>query len=286
VNPRTIAIVTDSTADLEADDARERGIDVVPLFVNFGDVSYRDQVDLGRDAFYAKLASEKILPTTTQPTPAMFEEAFRPHVAAHRPIVCITITASLSGTINAATSAARSFPDAEIHVVDSGTVAGGMAIQAQHASDLAKEGVEVQGILGALARDRETLRGFAALRDLSHAVRTGRISRAQAFVGSALKIVPVLRVDSGKVGEHARVRTFSRALETMAEASAAEANRADGAYISVIHARAADEAARLCAKLREKLTTVPRLFETLEAGPVIGTHAGEGAVGIFVIPGS
>jgi DegV family protein with EDD domain len=281
----TAVVVTDSTSDLEASDARTRGIEVVPLFVNFGDVRYRDQLDLSREAFYEKLASEKALPTTAQPTPAMFEAAFRPHVEAGRPIVCITIMASLSGTINAATTAARSFPGAEIHVVDSGTVAGGLALQAQHASELAAAGADAGVILAALAHDREVQRGFATLPDLSHAVRTGRVSRAQAFVGSLVKIVPVLRIDSGAVAEHARVRTFGRALEAMVEGAAAEANKADGARVCVIHSHAAEAAERVAQRLRAAIATKPHAFETLEAGPVIGTHAGPGAIGVFVIPG-
>ena len=283
---RRVAIVTDSTADLDAADAQARGIDVVPLFVNFGDTRYKDEVDLTREEFYRKLAAEKTLPTTSQPTPAMFEDAFRPHAEAGRPIVCLTIMGSLSGTINAANTAAQAFPHAEIHVVDSETVAGGLALQAQHASEIVRDGGGVPEVLAGLARDRATLRGFATIPDLSHAVRTGRVSRAQAFVGSLVKIVPVLRIERGKIEEHARVRTFARAIDTMIEATALEANRADGARVCVIHSHAAGEAARVVEKLRAKITTTPLAFEQLEAGPVIGTHAGQGAVGLFVIPGS
>jgi DegV family protein with EDD domain len=281
----TVAIVTDSTSDLDPVRARAEGIDVVPLFVNFGDTRFRDTVDLTREEFYRKLASLKMLPTTAQPTPAMFEDAFRPHVEAGRPIVCVTIMASLSGTINAATTAARSFPDAEIHVVDSGSVAGGLALMAQHAGEMARAGAGAASIVAALERDSAALHGFATVPDLSHAVRTGRVSRTQAFIGSLVKIVPVLRIDGGKVQEHARVRTYARALDTMVESAALEVNKADGARICIIHSNAAGEAGSLAAKLRERVTTVPAIFEELEAGPVIGTHAGQGAVGLFVIPG-
>ena len=280
-----VAIVTDSTADLDTADARARGIGVVPLFVQFGDARYQDNVELTREEFYRKLASLTVLPTTSQPTPAMFEDAFRPHVEAGRPIVCLTIMASLSGTINAANTAAQSFPGAEIHVVDSETVTGGLALQVQHASEIAAAGGDAQAVLDALARDREVERGFATLPDLSHAVRTGRVSRAQAFIGSLVKIVPVLRIDRGKVEPQARVRTFARALDTMIDAAAEEANRADGARICVIHAQAAADADRVAEALRAKITTTPRAFERFVAGPVIGTHAGQGAIGIFVIPG-
>ena len=289
MNPSTssgqaVAIVTDSTADLDPADAAARGIDVVPLFVNFGDARYRDRIELSLDEFYRKLASLTVLPTTAQPTPAMFEDAYRPHVEAGRPVVCITCMGSLSGTNNAANVAAKAFPEAEIHVFDSESVAGGLALLAQHAAEIARSG-DVQAVLATLVRDRAELRGFASIPDLSHAVRTGRVSRAQAFVGSLVKIVPVLRVGGGKLEEYARVRTFARAIDTMVDAAALEANKADGARLVVIHSRAPDLAASVIAKLREKITTAAPSIEQLEAGPVIGTHAGPGAVGIFVIPG-
>ena len=285
VQSARVAIVTDSTADLDPADAAARGIDVVPLFVNFGDARFRDNVDLSHDEFYRKLGSLTVLPTTSQPTPAMFEDAFRPHVEAGRPIVCVTIMSSLSGTINAATTAARAFPDADIRVVDSGTVAGGLALTAQHAADLSGAGASADAIVATLARDADVLRGFATVPDLSHAVRTGRVSRTQAFIGSLVKVLPVLRLDSGRVHEYARVRTYARAIDTMIEAGAAEVNRADGARVCVVHSHAAGEAERVATTLRERITTTPLLFELLEAGPVIGTHAGAGAIGVFVIPG-
>jgi DegV family protein with EDD domain len=285
VESARVAIVTDSTADLDPADAAARGIDVVPLFVNFGDARFRDNVDLSHDELYRKLGSLTVLPTTSQPTPAMFEDAFRPHVEAGRPIVCVTIMSSLSGTINAATTAARAFPDADIRVVDSGTVAGGLALTAQHAADLSGAGASADAIVATLARDADVLRGFATVPDLSHAVRTGRVSRTQAFIGSLVKVLPVLRLDSGRVHEYARVRTYARAIDTMIDAGAAEVNRADGARVCVVHSHAAGEAERVATTLRERITTTPQLFELLEAGPVIGTHAGAGAIGVFVIPG-
>lgn len=281
----SVAIVTDSTADLDPADAQARGIDVVPLFVNFGDARFRDRVELSLDEFYRKLASLSVLPTTAQPTPAMFEDAFRPHVEAGRAIVCLTIMGSLSGTINAANTAAQAFPGAAIRIVDSESVAGGLALLAQHAGDVASAGGDLDTVMAVVTSDVAALRGFAAIPDLSHAVRTGRVSRAQAFVGSLVKIVPVLRIDRGKVEEYARVRSFARALDTMVDAAAALANQADGARVCVIHSHAPDTAERVVAALREKIATTPAQFELLEAGPVIGTHAGQGAVGVFVIPG-
>jgi DegV family protein with EDD domain len=279
-----VAVVTDSTSELDPAMQASYGVDVVPLFVNFGETRYRDTIDLTRDAFYDKLRDEAVLPTTSQPTSAMFEDVFRRHVEAGRPIVCLTIMSLLSGTINAATAAALAFPGAAIHVVDSATVSGGLALQAMHAADLAREGTDAAAILAALARDRACERGYATLPDLSHAVRTGRISRAQAFIGSLVKIVPVLRIDGGRIEEEARVRTFARAQETMVAAASRDANAAPGARVCVIHARAAELAAALAARLHERIVTELRSFDVFEAGPVIGTHTGPGAVGMFVLP--
>jgi DegV family protein with EDD domain len=279
-----VAIVTDSTSDLDAQSMAQFGIDVVPLFVNFGERRYRDSVDLSHQEFYAMLASEKELPTTSQPTSAMFEDVFRPHVEAGTPIVCLTITASLSGTINAAQAAAAQFPGAEIHLVDSGTVSAGLALQAVHAATLAQAGNGAAEILAALARDYDSLRGYATIPDLTHAVRTGRVSRTQAFIGSLVKIVPVLRIDSGKVAQEARVRTFARAQDTMIESAVAELGTGEGAYIGVIHTNAAELARSIFDRVRAKLTGTPQFETIMEGGPVIATHAGAGACGLFVLP--
>jgi DegV family protein with EDD domain len=279
-----VAVITDSTSDLDAAFQARTGIGVVPLFVHFGDKRYRDSIDLSLDAFYDKLRDESALPTTSQPTPAMFEDAFRPFVEVGRPIVCLTIMASLSGTVNAATAAAQTFPGAEIHIVDSATVSGGLALQALHAADLARSGAGAQTILAALARDRVVERGYATIPDLSHAVRTGRVSRAQAFIGSIVKIVPVLRIDGGRIEEEARVRTFARAQETMIAAASRDANAAPGARVCIIHTRVPELAAALAERLQSRIVTDLASFDVFEAGPVIGTHAGPGAAGIFVLP--
>jgi DegV family protein with EDD domain len=281
----SVAIVTDSTSDLDPAVAAGLGIDVVPLFVNFGERRYRDSVDLTHAEFYRLLASERALPTTSQPTAAMFEDAFRPHVAAGRPIVCLTIMQRLSGTLNAAQAAAAQFPGAEIHLVDSESVTGGLALQCVHAARLAADGADAETILAALARDRSLQRGYATVPDLTHAVRTGRVSRAQALLGSLVKISPVLRIDTGTIGEAARVRTFARAQETMIRSTLATIGSGAGAYIAILHTQAPAVARALRDALAAGVTGSPAYFELVEAGPVIATHAGPGAVGIFSIPG-
>lgn len=280
----SVAIVTDSTSDLTPEMAAEAGITVVPLFVNFGDRRYADGVDLSRAAFYRMLASESVLPTTSQPTAVMFEDAFRPLIDAGHDVVCITIDGNLSGTVNAATAASNQFPDASVCVVDGQTVTAGLALIALRAAERARAGATCHEIVAGVEHDRARGIGFATVPDLTHAVRTGRLSRAQAFVGSALKILPVLRIGRGEIGEEARVRTQSRALEAVVDAALREGDRAGGSRYGVVDAAAPELGDRVETLLREKMTKTPYEIRRFTVGPVVGTHAGSGAAGVFVLP--
>jgi len=277
-----IAIVTDSTSDIEPQRALQLGIEVVPLFVLWGDRSYRDYIDLTRAQFYAKLATEPVLPTTSQPTAKMFEEAFAKCIARGEEIVCILISAQLSGTINAASAAAARFPDENICIVDSKSVAGGLGMMVLRARELASQGASAGRIVSEVERERESQRLYACLPDLSHIVRTGRIGKARAAIGTLMKIVPVLSIKEGQVVAEAQVRTFARAQETMLDLTMKNVRDAASARFLVMHTNAPQLAQTVCDRLLERLHGVePAMLETLEAGPVIAVHGGSGAVGIF-----
>lgn len=276
-----VAVVTDSTSDIEPQRAAALGIDVVPLYVIFGERSYRDYLDLSRDEFYRKLETEKQLPTTSQPSSQAFADAFRPHVEAGEPILCITIAAGLSGTINAARAAASEFPGARIDIVDSQTVAGGLGMLVRRVAELARSGMDADALLAACERMRASGRFFACLRDLAHIARTGRIGRAQAFIGTLMKIVPVLTLRDGVVTPEAQVRTFARAQETLLDLLLRDLPDPCGGRFLAMHTHASALAEGAAARLRERLgsDTVP--IDIWEAGPVIATHGGEGSVGVF-----
>ena len=277
-----VGIVTDSTSDIEPQLAQRLGIAVVPLFVIWGDRSYRDYIDLSRREFYARLASESELPKTSQPSPQMFEEAFAPLAASGDEIVCITISSKLSGTINAARAAAARFEGARISIFDSESVAGGLGMQARIANDLAKNGATGSDILQALERERTAQRLYACIPDLSHVVRTGRIGKARAAIGTLMKIVPVISLRDGEVVAEAQVRTMARAEEAMIDLALRNVRDIPESRFLVMHTNAP----ALAQTVRERLTTrfagvTPKLLEVLEAGPVIATHGGPGAVGVF-----
>jgi DegV family protein with EDD domain len=275
-----VAIVTDSTSDIDPDHAREIGVDVVPLFVIFGERSFRDYVELSRAEFYERLAGGA-LPSTSQPTAAMFEEVFTRCAATGDEIVCVLISQTLSGTINAASTAAARLSGARVAVVDSQSVAGGLRMQVEQATRLRDRGAGSEEIVAALHSDLEAQRLFAVAPDLSHLERTGRIGKAKAVLGTLLRIVPVLRLRAGTVEVEAQVRTFARAQEAMIEAALRAIGEYRYARLMVMHTNAPGLARQIADALGERLTEEPRSLQIVEAGPVIAAHAGPGAVGIF-----
>ena len=229
------------------------------------------------------LERESVLPITSQPTAAMFEEVFKEHVSAGRDIVCVVISQALSGTINAASSAAARFPDAHIEVVDSQTVAGGLGLQVEQAVRLSARGASADEIAETLRQDWEPQRLFAMAPDLSHLERMGRIGKAKAILGTLLRIVPVLRLHGGVVEVEAQVRTFKRAVEVMIDAALSLVKDYASTRLLIMHTNARALAERVEADLRARLREPVRSLEILEAGPVVAAHAGRGAVGIFVL---
>lgn len=277
-----IAIVTDSTSDISPERARALGVTVVPLFVVFGSRSYRDYVDLSRPQFYEMLAHESVLPTTSQPTAQMFADAFAPLVAEGRQVLCITISSALSGTINAALAGAVA-AGGSIEVYDSQSAAAGLGMMVARAAKMAASDCSLSEILRALDRERETQRLYACIPDLSHLQRTGRIGKAQQVLGTLMRIVPVLALKDGQVAAEAQVRTFARAQETMLDLSLQAVTNIQLTRFAVMHTNAPQLAEAALGRLNARLAEHrPLQLEVLEAGPVIATHAGAGAVGIFV----
>jgi len=277
-----LAIVTDSTSDIEPARAEELDVAVVPLTINFGDRQFKDYVELSRPQFYQMLVTEKDLPNTAAPSAAAFEAAFRPAVERGDDVLCIAISSKLSGTINAAVAAKAAFPDARIEIVDSETAAGGLGMQVMLARELADRGASLEEIVAALAREEATQKLYAIVPDLSFLQRNGRIGKAQAVIGSLMKIVPVLCLADGEVASTATVRTWARARQTMLDLAMQNTPDLANARYLVMHTNALPAAQSLVEEIRVRLGGVePKLLDILEAGPAIAVHAGPGAIGIF-----
>ncbi|HLG69194.1 MAG TPA: DegV family protein [Chloroflexota bacterium] len=265
-----VAIVTDSTADLPPARAESLGIHVVPLIVTIDGVSYDDGSELPPKAYYEKLARARAIPSTSQPSPARFKELYERLEADE--ILSIHISGGLSGTINSAKAAAAEVPGKRIRVVDSRAVSLGLGFLAQMAATAARGGAGVDD-LAELVEASVSKTGFYAVLDtLQHAQRSGRISFAQALLGSMLQIKPIITLRNGVVESLDRPRTMRRAIERVVELTTADAPLQ---HLAVLHANNETVAGELATRLAE---AAPGGAEIVCTGAVIGTHCGPGAV--------
>jgi len=271
-----VRIVTDSSCDLNADEADELGIDIVPLSIRFGDKEFTDRVDLSVDEFYRRLAESAELPETAAPAPGAFEQVFRRAATnGADAVVCINLSSELSATIQSAQNAARAVEDTiPVHVVDSRSITLGLGSQAIAAAESARDGVGADDIVAMVQDMAQRTRVLGALDTLENLKKGGRIGGAQALLGNLLSIKPLIDVSTGRVEEAGKARTRKKALQWLAdrllEQPAVE-------RLCVCHGEAPD--------LDEFLDLLAPRFPREDIrigviGAVIGTHAGPRVMGM------
>ncbi len=210
---KKIQIIVDSTTDLAQQYAGQ--VLMAPLIVSFGDTQYQDGIDLTRNAFYEKLESEDILPKTSQPSPAVFENLYRQVREKGMDGIVITLSSALSGTYQSACLAAQDYP--EISVVDSKNVAVGTGILAQYAIECANAGMPRQQLVEELERKKEDICLVAMLDTLEYLMKGGRLSRTAAFAGGLLNIKPVITIKDGAVVVLGKARGIKKANNLLVE---------------------------------------------------------------------
>ena len=223
-----VAIVTDSASDLPPDVAASAGITVVPLVVNFGAETFRPNVNLTTDEFWARMtAPDAPFPTTAAASPGDFGPAFQAAFdAGADAVVCVTVSGDLSGTLKSATLGAQGLPDREIHVVDSRSASMGHGMLAQMGAEMAAEGASGARSRASSRSARRDIDLYVALDTLEYLKRGGRISGARAAIGTMLSIKPIITVTDGIVENAERVRTRAKARERVPRAADPAADRA------------------------------------------------------------
>ncbi|PWT77388.1 MAG: DegV family protein [Chloroflexi bacterium] len=276
----TIQVLVDSTADIPLERARELGITIVPLTVLFGDESFLDGVELDGPAFYRRLVSSQQTPTTSTPSPGLFEEAYRKMVASGATgILALHIGSGLSGTFSASRAAAETVTHdtgVPIDVLDSRSVSGGFGLPAEIVAAQAQAGASLEQIKAHAISLIDRVRLIAVLDTLEYLKRGGRIGNAQAMLGTLLNVKPLLEVRDSKVLPLERVRTRSKAQERI------------GQLIAQLGAIEALGIAKSDDTIGNELLSVARTFwkgpvEMFALGPVVGTHAGPGAGALIAI---
>jgi DegV family protein with EDD domain len=281
-----VAVVSDTTGYIPDELAKASGIHQVSLYVNFGpDRTEREAEIADLDAFYQELGSAEELPTTSQPAVGDFIAVYGPLLDEGREIVSVHISAALSGTCDAARQAAEQLErdgrgGERIRVLDSETAAGGSGLLVLAAAAAARRGRDLETVVEHVREARSTLKIWFAVDTLEYLRRGGRIGAASAWIGSTLKIKPILTLES-EMTPVERVRTSGRAFERMVDyARQRQDAGADGWVVQ--HIQSPDQAARLADRCRELFGNDPVWVS--EIGPVLGVHVGPGLLGVGGIP--
>jgi DegV family protein with EDD domain len=275
----SVAIVTDSTADLPPELTRSRAITVVPLTLNFDGQSLLDGVDIRPDEFYRLLHGVTTHPTTSQPSPGRFAEIYKSLLADHDAVVSIHISQKLSGTYESARQAAGMTDPQRVRVIDSELVSMSLGLITLAASSLAADGSDAGAIEARVIDMRSSIQTYFSVATLEFLRRGGRIGRASALLGSVLQVKPVLCIRDGLVTPLERVRTFERALNRIVELTR-EVDRGHGVCVIVGHADAEADAERI----GRELDSIAETLMIQPLGPVVGAHAGPGVVGVGCYP--
>jgi DegV family protein with EDD domain len=272
---RSFAVVTDSTADLPAEWAERFGIEVVPLKVLFGKETFRDGVDMTSDQFFTRLAASSSLPTTSAPSPGEFAEVYERLAKDYDACISIHIGAKLSATAESARVGAQSVEGFKVNVIDSQTVSMPMAFLCR----IAAESSSLEEATAAVEERAPKCRVLALLDTLRYLEMGGRLSRAQAMIGTMLDVKPLLLVsDNAEIKPVERVRTRSRAIPRMVDFFRSEQ---PVECVAVMHAQAREDADRIAGDLRKEVNGLE--VTVGQIGSVLGTHTGPRALGIVYI---
>ncbi len=279
-----VAIVTDTTHYMPRETVEQAGLHEVSLYVNDGGTLERESDMPGFDAFYERLRRQSELPTTSQPSIGDFLEVYEPLIESGHDIVSVHLAAGISGTCESARQAAAELASRgtqrRIEVVDSRTACAGQGLIVLAAAAAARGGHSVEQVLARANAATEQTKIWFALDTLEYVRRGGRIGAASAWLGGALKIKPILTI-MDSVAPVERVRTDRRAFERMIDYL--RARKEDGATAwAVQHIQSRETGERLVDAGRDLFGTEPAFFS--EVGPVIGTYAGPGMLGVSGMP--
>jgi DegV family protein with EDD domain len=276
-----VAIVTDSTAYLPKELIADLPIHILPLQVIWGDENFRDGVDIEPEAFYQKLALSPITPTTSQPSPKVFQDKYLELLSQGYDILSIHISTALSGTVQSAEQAKQLVNKSNIAIIDSRVTAMALGFNALFLARAAKNGSTLAECVEMANSMPKKSGAVFAVSNLEFLHRGGRISGASAFLGTALKLKPILWLKDGRIEAKEKIRTLNKALERMVELIVEIVGDHKKVAIGIVHADAKVQAVAVLNKTIEALGK-ERVIESVvtAVSPVVGTHTGPGTVGI------
>ena len=274
----TIRIVTDSSCDLPSGLIEQYGISVLPCYVVVDDQTFKDGLEIQADDFYRRLLADGRTPTTAQPTPSDFQTVYRELVGQGDQIISIHVSSKLSGTLNSAQQAKASLDDGSaVEIIDSQLASIPLGLAVLDAAIMASEGGSVHDIAGQIRQRLSLHHGLFALDTLEYLQKGGRIGKAKAFMGSVLRVKPILRLQDGEAHPVERPRNRERAMSRLVELAQ---ELAPVRRLAVIYSTDPDR----MVELKQGLTGILPADQIIESrfGSTLGTYIGPDALGVAV----
>jgi DegV family protein with EDD domain len=281
---RKIAVVTDSTAYIPAEALGDLDIPTIPLWLIWGDERFRDGVDIDPPTFYRRLREAKTLPTTSQPSAGEFVDFFR-RVAAENDtdtIVGAYISSGISGTVASAEMAKAQVPELDITIIDSLSASMGLGFVALAAARAAAAGGSLEKVIAAAEETRDGINLLLTVDTLEYLHRGGRIGGGKRFLGTALKIKPLLHLEDGRIEALTQVRTKRKAIAQMLDIVEERLGGRQMAEVSILDADSPEEGKAVAEQVKERFG-ISTVYCAM-VSPVIGTHVGPGTIGITFYP--
>ncbi|EUJ40037.1 DegV family protein [Brochothrix campestris] len=273
-----IALVSDTTAALDAATIEKYQIHTVPLMINVGGKSYREQQDLTNKDFYRLMKEAAEIPTSSQPAPGVWLELYKELAQDYDAILVLTLSSEISGTYQTAVAMAAELPEVKIEVVDSCYSSTPQAYLVEEAGRMIAAGAELPAVLAKIDRMIEAMDAYIVADDLHHLAKGGRTSGASALVGSMLKIKPVIRFTNKTLNIFDKIRTQKKALKRIELILADVYAKTPKLHVSVLHADAPEKAQEVYEEMVAKYPEAN--WDVREFSPVLGTHLGPGAIAL------
>ncbi|KRF65120.1 fatty acid-binding protein DegV [Bacillus sp. Soil768D1] len=272
------AVVTDSTAYIPKDMRDRLHIHMMPLNVIFSNEVYREEIDIAADEFYEEVKRQAKLPTTSQPPIGQFVEKFEELQKEYDDVISIHLSSGISGTYQGAVSAGEMVEGVQVHAFDSEISCRVQGFYVLEAAQMALDGKDAEEIMARLEEMKLSVRAYFMADDLSHLQRGGRLSSAQALIGSLLQVKPVLHFVDKVIVPFEKIRTRKKAMKRIADLLGEDAANGENYKAVIIHAKREAEAKDWKTELEARFPNVE--FDISYFGPVIGTHLGEGSMGM------